>query len=420
MTTAQPASAAGVLRTFRETPRPVRVLILGMFVNRLGAFLHAFLVLYLLSIGIEPARTGVAVGMLGAGGILGGIGGGWCVDRFGPRRTIVVGSLGAGAATAGILYAQGFPAVLACTFLIGALGQVYRPASAALIAAHTPQARYTMVFAMYRLASNLGTTGGPLLAAVLISISYTALFWVEAVVLGLFALMAQRLLPADRPPEAPAATSAATGSAVRALLSDRRYLLFLLAVLLVSAVYVQYLVGLPLQADAQGLPVWMYGVIIAVNGAIVTVFELPITRYTQRWEPRTAFTLNIILIGLGMSLYALPLGVSILIIATIIWSTGEIIGAPAMFSYPAHVAPEQLRGRYLGVFNAAIGMAFAAGPALGALLWAVAGTGLWIICGLASLLAAVVAHTSMRRIHDHPDPADGRLVAEPRPAQDTA
>jgi MFS family permease len=420
VTATSPALSAGVVRTFRETPRPVRVLIFGMFVNRLGAFLHPFLVLYLLSIGIEPTRIGVAVGMLGAGGIVGGLAGGWCVDRFGPRRTIVIGSLGAGAATAGILYAPGFLGVLACTFLIGALGQAYRPASAALIAAHIPQARYTMVFAMYRLASNLGTTGGPLLAAALISISYTALFWVEATVLGLFALMAQRLLPVDRSPAAPTATSATTGSAVRVLLADRRYLLFLVSVLLVSAVYVQYLVGLPLQADAQGLPVWIYGVIIAVNGAIVTAFELPITRYTQRWEPRSAFTLNIILIGLGMSLYALPLGVTILIIGTVIWSTGEIIGAPAMFSYPAHVAPQRLRGRYLGVFNAAIGIAFAAGPALGALLWVVAGTGLWIICGLACFLAAVLAHTSMRRIHDRPDAANDRLITEPRPPQDTA
>jgi predicted MFS family arabinose efflux permease len=425
MTTTNPSAdtaAAGVLTTLRESPRPVKVLIAGMLVNRLGSFLHAFLVLYLIDRGYSATYAAVALGALGVGGVAGGLVGGWVTDKLGSRRTIVVSGLGTALATASILYAPGFLGAVGCALLVGALGQAYRPASSALLAAYTPQARYTMVFAMYRLATNLGGTGGPLIGVALIAVSYTALFLVEAAVLVLYALVALAWLPPDPPAPEPAVSSTQDDQApapARSVLADRRYLLFLLAVLLVSTVYVEYLAGLPLLVHDRGLSTTVYGVLVAVNGLIVAALELPATRYTQRWAPRTAFMANIALIGAGMTMYAFAPGVAGLVLATVVWSVGEIVGAPTMFSYPARIAPPALRGRYLGAGNAAISIAFAAGPVLGAQLWTVAGDGLWIACGAVSVVAVAAAYGGMRS-HDQPNHSHGGVVAEPRTAGDPA
>ena len=415
------AAQAGVVTTFRETPRPVKVLLFGMLVNRLGSFLQAFLVLYLVDRGYPATHAAFALGALGVGGVAGGLLGGWITDRVGSRRTIVASGLGTAAATAAILYMPTFTGTLVCALLVGALSQAYRPASSALLAAYTPEARYTMVFAMYRLATNLGSTGGPLIGVALIAVSYSALFLTEAAVLVVYSLVALLMLPADRPPVAGSSTEDGQPRPIkRGVWRDGRYLLFLLAVLLVSTVYVQYLVGLPLQIHDQGLSVGVYGALVAINALVVTVLELPATRVTQRWSPRLAFVLNILLIGAGMSLYAFAWGVPGLVVGTVLWSLGEIIGAPAMFSYPARIAPPQLRGRYLGASNAAISVAFAAGPVLGAAAWTVSGSGLWIGCGVVCAVAAAAALVGMRREPDvDEDPVDGGVVAEPRPVGNT-
>ena len=150
-----------------------------------------------------------------------------------------------------ILYARPYPVLLAVVALVGALSQTYRPAAASLLAQVTPPSRQVMVFAMSRLALNLGTTAAPLLGAALITISYNLLFWGEAVAsLGCVAVML--LLVPSRPaaagrrgtaPDPPADGADLPDARVPgpdgkpsrhggylAIAADRRYLLYLVAV----------------------------------------------------------------------------------------------------------------------------------------------------------------------------------------------
>jgi len=65
----------------------------------------------------------------------------------------------------GVLYVRLYPALLIAVTVVGAISQLHRPASAALLAEYTPRHRQVMVFAMYRLALNLGTTAAPVIGA---------------------------------------------------------------------------------------------------------------------------------------------------------------------------------------------------------------------------------------------------------------
>lgn len=407
--TGQSAGRVGVLATLRGTSAPVRALLLGTLINRSGAFLQVFLVLYLVHRGYPLGEAGLALGLHGAGGMVGGVVGGWLVDRIGPRRTVAAASASTGLLTVAVLFTTDHLAVFALVVLIGVGNQAVRPATAASLAAHTPPDRYVMVFAMQRLAGNLGAIAGPLLGSLLVRWSFDALFWVEGVVTVGVAGLALRFLPRDTA-STTAATAAEPGAATpdrAGALRDRRFLLYLAAALLSSAVYVQHLSVLPLQVTALGLPTALYGGLVALNGVVVALFELPLTTITQRWPARPTIVLHCALIGVGMGLYGLPVGVWGLLLATLVWSAGEILGAPALFAYPARIAPEQRRGQYLGAAGAVISAAFAVGPVLGVLGWHRFGPTVWLLCLLVSAAAVLAAALGVRRVPALPDPDSG-------------
>ncbi|GGZ55467.1 MFS transporter [Streptomyces subrutilus] len=399
------AEAAGVVLTWREAPLPVKAVIAGIMVNRLGGFLQVFLVLYMVAGGYPEVRAGFALAAHGAGAVAGILLGGWLVGRIGVRASIVSSMTANAALTAGFLYAASYPVMLLLAAGTGAASQVYRPASAELVSRLTGEERRVMVFAMYRLATNLGTTAAPLIGAALVAHSYALLFWAEAAAALGVAVLGGRLLPRDRPGPAAAdragtATAAGTGAKAgpggyRAVLADRSFVLFLLAILGFSAVYTQYLSTLPLAVRERGLDIFVYGVLVAVNGLIVIVCELVVTRTVQRWPARIATIAGILAVGVGLAAYALPWGVAGLVAATVVWSVGEIIGSPTMTAYPALAAAPENRGRYLGASQAMFGVGSAVGPAAGVAAWALMGDAVWLACGALAALAALAAFLGM-------------------------
>ncbi len=56
------AGHAGVFQTLRQMPRYTRFALLGVFVNQLGAFLQAFMVLYLTYRGFSESEAALALG----------------------------------------------------------------------------------------------------------------------------------------------------------------------------------------------------------------------------------------------------------------------------------------------------------------------------------------------------------------------
>jgi predicted MFS family arabinose efflux permease len=381
--------------TLRSIPAAVWALLLGTFINKLGAFLQIFLVLYLIQRGFSADQAGLALGIYGAGSIAGVITGGWVTDRFGCRWTIVGSMISSAALTVALLYAPSYPLILAFAAATGAAQQAYRPASSALLVALTPQSQHVMVFAIYRLAFNLGMTAGPLIGAFFAQLSFGLLLWADgltSLIFGLIAIWALRNAQAPAPSNQ---VQSATGG-YRRVLADRRYLCFLLALFLNAVVYIQYIATLPLHIAAAGLPTELFGVLVSLNALIVIVCELPITRFVQHLPARVAVALGIGLVGVGLNLYVLPPQFALLVIATLVWSIGEIVGTPAASAYPARVAPAQLRGRYLAAAAVPQSIGYALGPVIGALAWTRIGTAVWWGCGLITLLAILATCVGIR------------------------
>jgi MFS family permease len=378
----------------------VKTLLCGVVVNRLSAFLMVFLVLYLTSKGYSSGQAVVAVGVYGAGAIVGAIIGGALADRR-AKRTIVLSMAGASVLTASLLFLPNYALLVAAVFLASLSAQVFKPASATMLSRLTPDDRQVMIFAMFRFGLNVGATAAPLIGYALYYLGherYTLLFLTEALVALGYALLAWTTLPVGqaprgRPVDEPAPES---GAGYLAVLRDRWFALYLVANLFASAVYVQYLSTLPLNISAAGVGVLWYTLAVSLNGFIVIAFELLVTKRTQGWPRRWTIGGGRALIALGMAMYGLPIGPPVIIAGTVVWSLGEIISGPAIFSYPAIAAPTRLKGRYIGSFQVTSGLGQAVGPVVGGWLFIHAGHLAWPLVAAGGLAACLLAMIAVR------------------------
>jgi predicted MFS family arabinose efflux permease len=416
--TVPPVTDDGIWSTWRHSPRAVRAILLGVFVNRLGAFFQTFLVLFLTHQGFSKFQAGLALTAYGVGSMAGVLAGGALADRLGPRLATLVSMGGSALMLLAVLYVHDYDALLVAVILVGVIGQLYRPASATLLSQLTAKERQVMIFALYRWAMNLGTTAAPLIGALLILVNYDLLFWAEAVTAICYGVIAAVALP-RREPVDPAAGPRPKQAGYRAVLADRRYVLYLLAVLVNATVYIQYVSTLPLTMHDAGLATVWFSVVVALNGFLVITCELLVTKVVQKLPIKLVVAAGFALLGGGLSLYALPWGIGIFLVGTLVWTLAEMVGGPTMFAYPGMVASDQLRGRYIGSMQLMFGLGNALGPGLGVFAYDAIGLNVWWCCGLASLVALVLAATGMSRPTavtptNIDDPLSSAVVSESR------
>lgn len=392
------AGPLGVLATFRQTPPAVKAILAGVLVGRLAGFLVIFLVVFLTHRGFTTGQAGFALGVYGAGAVVGSFVGGWATDRLSARAATAISMLGTPVLIVSILYIKAFPLIVLAVFLVGTVGQLYRPAAQYLITELTPPGQLVMVTAMQRLALNLGTTVTPLIGTALLTISYSLLFWAEAVASVAYGLIALAALPPRmKPVESPGESAVAPPRAgYRAVLSDWRYLFFLAAVFFITVVYAQYTASLPLAIVHSGLSLWWYSAVVSLNAFIVATCEVLATRWVQTWPMRVTALSGFGLVAIGYTVYAIGIMPALLILGTIIWTASEITGAPTTFAYPGMVAPVHLRGRYIGAMQTVFGLANAVGPVLGLAIWAVAGNVVFAWAAGIAALSTLCALIGMR------------------------
>ncbi|MFL6136668.1 MAG: MFS transporter [Frankiaceae bacterium] len=394
----------GIWVTMRELPPAARALLLGVFVNKLAGFLQIFLVLFLTHKGYSATQAGWALGIYGAGAVIGTVVGGSLADRLGPRNATLISMGGSALLLLSLLYLPSYGLLLVAIALVSLIGQIYRPAAQALLMELAPKRRLVMVTAMYRLGLNLGTTAAPLIGAALVSVSYNWLFWGEATAALIYAVIAIAALPKRQVaiPEQAAAGAAAepapqpAAGSYRAVLADHRYALFLIAVFFLAVVYCQYTTTLALDISHTGLGVWWYGAVVSINGFMVIAFELLATKITQHWPTRLTVALAFGGTGAGYAIYALPPHAAVFVIGTIVWTSAEIVGAPTVFAYPGLAAPKHLLGRYVGSMQAAYGIGTAVGPVVGAMIWYHVGRSVWLWAAAVAALAVTFGLIAVR------------------------
>lgn len=190
-----PEAQLSLWASVRALPRPAWVLFAGIFLNRFGTFVIPFLTLYMTGKGYSLADAGLAVGSYGTGTLFACALGGHLADKIGRRKTIAF-SLAGGAITMLLIsLANSWAGIVLFAGLNGLCGELYRPASSALLADLVPQGQRVIAFSAYRLALNAGWAFGPATAGFLAGYSFSWLFVVDALTSLAFGVLAWFALP---------------------------------------------------------------------------------------------------------------------------------------------------------------------------------------------------------------------------------
>jgi MFS family permease len=423
-----PASAADVpLARFRASvraqvgglPGPFWLLFSGTFINRIGYLVEPFLAYYLTGVrGLPLATTGAVLAMSGAGSIVTQLVSGVLTDRIGRRAVLTFGMLANAAALIALGYSKGLPAIVAATMFFGMTIDLYRPASAALVADVVPPADRPRAYGLVFWAVNLGFSVAMVLGGALVRSGFVWLFWADAGTCAVTGVMAWLWLPRDRPRRAsPAATRNAPGTDLAGSTSRRRrwltrpagflgdpvMLAYLALTLCFCFVYLQSYTTLPLAMRLQGLSPQEYGLAMAVNGILIVTLQPWVSGWLGRRDQCAVLAAGFVVVGLGFGLTALAGSVLAYAATVAVWTLGEIITAGLGAAIVADLAPPSMRGRYSGAYGAIWATALLLAPLGGTRLLALGQAALWLTCGLLATAAAagllVLAPAIRRRSH---------------------
>lgn len=400
-------------RSLGGLPRGLWVLAFATLVNRAGTMVLPFLALYLTKErGLSAGLAGTVLAAYGATALVTAPLAGRLSDRLGARRQSIATLALSGVCFGLYPLARTAPQLIGATVVLALLAESFRPASLALVGVLAPKERRKEAFALHRLAVNLGMTVGPAVGGLIAGRWFAALFYVDGVTaLVSAAVMAFALnRSVDAAPEV--IEGSATKVAAAAAHTDRRFLLFLAALLLNALVFFQLDAALPLYLVTDlGMPESRFGLLFTINTLLIIVFEVPLTSAIASWPPNRALPVGALFVAAGFGSYMFASDFWSAAGPVMIWTLGEMILFPASAAFVSDAAPPGKSGEYMGLYSMAFAVAFAVGPVGGVLVKETFGsTALWAAAfgvGLCSAMLFVFV-----RAREGPDSAPVEIRPE--------
>jgi predicted MFS family arabinose efflux permease len=305
-----------------------------------------------------------------------------------------LGFVGADASvTIGLVY-------IACA---GALFSVGGSAGQAMVADLVPPEQHEAAYASQRVASNLGVTMGPPIGALFLFLGGWTLEFIGVAVLAFVGfVLAYRYLPRrgayapEGPPER---------SSFRVILGDRPFLLFLLSGMLAWLVYVAYEVVLPVSLTTEhDVPPEIWGLLVIVNPALVTLFQLRLTRAVADVPPAVKLAIAMPLMGVPFLLLSVSAAVPLVALMIVLFVIGEMLWVPTSQSVVAGLAPADVRGAYMGAFGSGAAAGFALAPFFGLTIGDKYGdSATWMFFAIVSVAAAIFGAIAARGVATSPE-----------------
>lgn len=367
-------------------PAEYWIMFSGTLVNRFGHFVIPFLAIYLAQQGHDAKVASFALGAYGAGALIAGAIGGYLADRIGRKATMLLACTGSAISMLMLSQAHDVPVLICATFLNGLLSAIYGPASGALIADLIPAHLRVRAFSCQRFAINLGFAAGMATAGFMAGRSFFALFIVDAattMILGLLVLVGVKRRPRV------AKEHSGWGIALRQMKTNVPFQFAVAASFLIAVIFWQMSTTYALQATkAAKLDERTYGLLMALNGVMIVLLELPLTSYTRRYSPVLTMAAGYAIVGIGMGMNAIGASLPVLVISMLVFTVGEMIALPVNSSYMASLAPDEMRGRYQGAISITWSAATMIGPLVGISLYQTSPTLLWLATLVLALIAA--------------------------------
>ena len=400
------AFATKLIADVRGLPRSVHILVGGQFINRFGGFVLPFLALYLTGRGIGMGQVALVLGLISIGGLLGPIVSGYLSDAIGRRNTIVVALACSAITTVSLYYCQTVPEFMVVAFLHGFCAFLYGPAANAMLTDLVTEDQRVIAFALMRLAINAGFAAGPAVAGLLFSRAPALIFYGDAFTTLIYALLAFLYLPHGLRTITGKVTSLnviwqSWREALVDMIHNRPFVILVISSLLMEIAFVQGFNVLAITATDRGLSPAQYGVVMALNGVLVLLIELPLNQWARRFDLRKVLVLGFALVWLGCASFGFMRTQPGFLLGMILFTIGEMLALPISMSYASTLAPTAYRGRYFGMRSIVWAVAGMVGSS-GVWFYGQLGDNWWYVAGGIGVLGAIVMALTLAQPESRP------------------
>lgn len=249
-------------------------------------------------------------------------------------------------------------------------GSIYWPASAAMVADLTTEEDRREVFATFYTAMNVGVVLGPAIGAFFFENYRTELLLICLAINFTFGVILFFVLKESLPKSAREAQKNAPKNGLKeqwdsykVIFSDKAFSLYIIAGILICVTFMQmdlymgvYIKEFVPAQSLLSLNNWtftlgsteIFGWMVAINGLLVVLFTLLITRLFSHWSDRNSLIASSVITGLGMFAMSFTTDVWMLFGCMVIFTLGELIRTPVAQSFISKYAPEDRRGQYMG------------------------------------------------------------------------
>ncbi|EAQ39962.1 MFS transporter [Dokdonia sp. MED134] len=347
------------LKTFDGLSREIWWLSLITLINRSGAMVIPFLSIYLnKSLHFSLQDVAWIMTSYGLGSFAGAWIGGKLSDVIGYYKVILLSLLLTGINFLWVMHVESFWMMCISFFVLIAVADMGRPAFFVALSAYSKPENKTRSLTLIRLAINLGFSVGPAIGGFLIALAgYKTLFYVDGITCLLAGVLMMQVLNPKKTKELD--KEVVVQNPVKPL-KDTPYVLFLIALALFGIIFVQYFSTVPLYyKDAYKLDEDAIGLILALNGALIVVFEMPLIAWMEKKELTNVQStiVGLLMTGASFLLLLWETWVGVVVIGMVIATFGEMISFPFSNKFALDRSKLGRQGAYMGVYSMSFSVA---------------------------------------------------------------
>lgn len=319
---------------------------------------------YAVMLGAPPAMVGMIIALYSASNLVGNVGAGVWLDRWGQRRPLLIG-LGVTGATVAAYSVVATPGLLAALRLVhGLSASVLAVGAFALMGDAARPERRAWVMGQGGALIGAAAVAGPPLAGVLRDrFGFEAVFLAVATLMVIAAAVVWRSIPEAGAMERPRITEPPSLAGIRRFLTTRALAAAYAAVFAYTIGLGVVVTDLPLALQAAGRSGAAIGAAFGAFALFAVVVMLsPVTRSSDRRGRRTPLVAGLALVAIGLTVMAR--GPEAAIPGMAVFGIGFGFVFPSAGALVAESVTPAERGRAFGVFYALWSLGTVAGAAL--------------------------------------------------------
>ncbi|HEY3311881.1 MAG TPA: MFS transporter [Anaerolineales bacterium] len=357
---------------YEEYPRQFWLVAFGVLLSSAGSsMIWPFQLIYIsktLALPLSSAATLIAISSVT--GLLVSVLGGAIADRFGRKLIMFTAQAAHGLAYILMSHAGTYAGFIVPMTIMGAAMPFYAVGSDAMMADIIPSEKRSGAIAILRMTNNAGIAIGPAIGGIVVASSYTTAFYLAAAGMFAYSLL---LLTSVRE------TLKRTGDVSQPLsemltgyfrvLSDGGFMTFVSAITIgMIAPLMMWTLLAVYMNKYYAIPEYLYSWLPVTNALMCVFVQYPVTMLSRRLRAKTAIALGMLVYALGVGSVVIMSGFWGFWFSMVVMTFGELILVPTGSKYVADIAPQQLRGRYMGIYWLTWGFARSAAPIAGGYL----------------------------------------------------